>query len=414
MSLPQTTQPSNDPAPTTRPATASSGPLKLRDTGSPDIQSLPSRSIGPLALYRLYVTQGRLDEDPEQLRAAARLDQLWQALIDRANGPGPSRSMLGRLLGRCPRSTAPRGVYLVGQVGRGKSMLMDLFFEQAPGTSKRRVHFHRFMQEAHARVHALKRAQPDLADPIPVLADAIASETMLLCFDEFQVNDIADAMILGRLFDALFLRGVVVVTTSNTVPGQLFQNRPGADAFKPFIARLDQELDTVLLDSPRDYRRGGIRGVATWHAPADHRAEQALDAAFERLSNGQATHAETVEVMGRQVPVLIAADGIARFDFEALCAQALGAGDYLALARRYPTMIIDGIPRLGPENFDVARRFIVLVDALYEAKVKLVASAADQPDRIYEHGEGATAFERTASRLEEMQTEAYLALPHLD
>lgn len=410
MSLFQTMQSPDNAASIMNLTTSRPGPLTLRDGCGSD----PELSIGPLALYRTYVTQGRLDEDPEQLRAAARLDQLWQALVARAKTPDISKSLIGRLLGRRTHPVAPRGVYLVGQVGRGKSMLMDLFYEQAPGTSKRRVHFHRFMQEAHARVHALKRAQPGLADPIPVLADAVASEAMLLCFDEFQVNDIADAMILGRLFDALFARGVVVVTTSNTVPGELFQNRPGADAFKPFIARINQELDTVLLNSPRDYRRGGIRGVPTWHAPADLRAEQALDAAFLRLSNGQAPRAETVEVMGRHVPVPIAADGIARFDFEALCAQALGAGDYLALARRYPTMIVDGVPRLGPENFDVARRFIVLVDALYEAKVKLVASAADQPDRIYEHGEGATAFERTASRLEEMQTEAYLALPHLD
>jgi cell division protein ZapE len=292
-------------------------------------------------------------------------------------------------------------------------MLMDLFFEQAPVATKRRIHFHRFMQDAHRRVHAMTQAQPDLADPIPPLADAIAAEATLLCFDEFQVNDIADAMILGRLFDALFARGVVVVATSNTEPGQLFQNRPGADAFKPFIARINAELDTVLLDSPRDYRRGGLRGLPTWHVPADRRAEQALDAAFLRLSAGEAPHAEALEVMGRRIRVPMAAAGVARFDFDALCAQALGAGDYLALANRFPALVIDGIPRLGPENFDLARRFIVLVDALYEARVKLVASAADLPDRIYERGEGASAFERTASRLEEMQTEAYLALPHL-
>ena len=377
----------------------------------PSVQAVTaSQGPGPLGAYRDRGARGLLAEDPEQLRAAARLDELWQALAQRADTPG---SRLSRLLGRRPRHALPRGVYLVGAVGRGKSMLMDLFFAQARMLPKRRIHFHRFMQDIHARIHRLKRAQPTLADPIPPLADAVAAEAALLCFDEFQVNDIADAMILGRLFDALFARGVVIVATSNTPPGQLFQNRPGADAFKPFIARIQQELDTVLLDSPRDYRRGQLRGVLPWHVPADDRAERALDQAFERLAGGETPHAETLEVMGRRLAVPLACAEAARFDFDALCAQALGAGDYLALATRFPSLVLDAIPRLGPENFDLARRFIVLVDALYEARTKLVASAADQPDGIYRRGEGADAFERTASRLEEMQTEAYLALPHL-
>ena len=386
------------------------------DTVAPAFAGPPSDvgPSGPLAAYWRRVRQGRLEEDPAQLRAAARLDLLFQTLLlRRAPAAGMAGTgMLGRLLARRQRPETPRGVYLVGQVGRGKSMLMDLFFEAAPVTAKRRIHFHRFMQDAHQRVHALKRADPNLADPIPPLADAIAAEATLLCFDEFQVNDIADAMILGRLFDALFARGVVVVATSNTRPEDLFQNRPGADAFKPFIARIRREVDTVLLDSPRDYRRGGVRGLPTWHAPADGRAERALDQAFVVMSRGAAPCPDVLEVMGRRVSVPQAAGPVARFDFEQLCGQALGAGDYLALAARFPSLILDGIPRLGPENFDLARRFIVLVDALYEARVKLIASAADQPDRIYERGEGAVAFERTASRLEEMQGEAYLALPH--
>jgi cell division protein ZapE len=365
------------------------------------------QTLGPLFVYRERVSAGLLDEDPVQLRAATRLDRLFRELGEAR----PADSLFGKMFGR--RSVPPRGVYLVGQVGRGKSMLMDLFFEQAPVALKRRIHFHRFMQDAHQQVHALKRDTPGLSDPIPPLAAAVATNASLLCFDEFQVNDIADAMILGRLFDALFARGVVIVATSNTLPDQLFQNRPGADAFRPFIARINQELDTVMLDSPRDYRRGGVRGLSTWHTPADIRAERALDAAFLRLSGGEKPHATSLLVMGRKVPVPMAAGPVARFDFDALCARFLGVGDYLALATCFPSLLIDAVPQLGPENFDVALRFITLVDALYEARVKLIASAADQPDRIYRSGDGAVAFERTASRLEEMQSEAYLALPHL-
>jgi cell division protein ZapE len=298
-------------------------------------------------------------------------------------------------------------------VGRGKSMLMDMFFELAPVARKRRIHFHRFMQEVHAKLHATRRAHPEISDPIPPLAQSIAADAILLCFDEFQINDIADATILGRLFEALFALGVVVVATSNTRPEDLFQNRPGRDAFKPFIAIIRREMDTLTLDGPRDYRRGVIRGLATWYVPANARADDCLDRAFHRLSDGVEPEPVTLPVMGRAFVVRQAAGPVARFDFNDLCGSALGAGDYLALAIRFEALVIDDIPRLGPENFDVARRFIVLVDALYEQKVKLFASAADQPDRIYLRGEGASAFERTASRLEEMQGQAYLDMPHL-
>ncbi len=366
---------------------------------------------GPLAIWRGRVASGALARDPEQERAAARLDRLWGELNVYEPQPASTRGLFGRLRRAPVPAERPRGVYLVGDVGRGKSMLMDLFFEAAPA-AKRRIHFHRFMQDTHARVFALKREMPGISDPIPPLADAVAREATLLCFDEFQVNDIADAMILGRLFEALFARGVVVVATSNTRPEDLFQNRPGADAFKPFIAVLRRELDTVEVASERDYRRRReIRG-ASWVVPADRRGDQALDDAFALLTEGEAARPAVLTVQGRRVAVPLAAAGVARFDFDALCATALGAGDYLEIARHYQTVIIDHVPLLGPDNFDLARRFIVLIDALYEAKVKLFASADAPPDGIYERGDGARAFERTASRLAEMQSREYQALPH--
>jgi len=376
------------------------------DPGVPDPAALlrVPAGTGPLAAYERGVSGGILRADAEQRRAAQRLDVLWRAVgIYRPQPPG--RGLLGGLKARLAKAPPPRprGVYLVGQVGRGKSMLMDLFFGLAPVPHKRRVHFHAFMQETHRRLHAMKKADPSLRDPIPPLAAAIAAEAWLLCFDEFQVNDITDAMILGRLFEYLFAQGVVVVATSNTRPGDLFQNRPGADAFRPFIAILQRELDTLELDSPHDYRRGRQEGTRTWVVPPDGRAERELDAVFTRESGGAAVTPVTLEVMGRQFVVPVAAGDVARCDFAELCDRALGAGDYLALAQRFRVLVLDGVPRLGPENFDVARRFITLVDALYEQKVKFYASAQDMPDRLYERGEGAVAFERTASRLEEMR-----------
>jgi cell division protein ZapE len=269
------------------------------------------------------------------------------------------------------------------------------------------------MQEQHARLHAWKKANPDGADPIPPLADAIAAEAALLCFDEFQVNDIVDAMILGRLFAALFDRGVVVVATSNTAPADLFRGRPGRDAFLPFIALLEQRLDVLVLQGDRDFRRARLRGMAVWHVPTGARSDARLDEAFRQLTGGAPAGPDRLLVMGRRLNVPLAAAGVARFDFSALCGTALGAGDYLALATHFHALVLDAVPRLSPDNFDEARRFIVLVDALYDHRVKLVASADAAPDQLYRRGEGAQAFERTASRLEEMQSQEYLALAHL-
>lgn len=374
-------------------------------------------SQGPLPAYRAKLDAGELLTDPAQALAAERLQALWLRL--RGYDPPPhtpadNHGFLRRLFGRrddIPEEY-PHGLYLVGEVGRGKSMLMDLFFETADVPRKRRVHFHQFMQDAHARMHALRRnGHGD--DPIPVIAEAVASGAALLCFDEFQITDVADATILGRLFQMLFARGTVVVCTSNTRMDDLFLGQPGRDAFLPFIALLKSHLDMIVMHGSRDWRRQKLRGIPTWHVPADARADRALDEAFSELTGGVAPRSERLHVMGHSVQVPLAASGVARFDFEALCGQPLGAGDYLALATHYQAVVLDGVPRLSPNNYDMARRFIVLVDALYEHRVKLVASADAPPDALYERGEGAKAFERTASRLEEMQSRDYLALPHL-
>ena len=366
---------------------------------------------GPLPAFRAMVAAGELAPDPAQDHAAERLQQLWQRLRGYDPAPRVAAGLFSRLLRPAPEP--PHGLYLVGEVGRGKSMLMDLFFAAADVRRKQRIHFHRFMQNVHLRLHGFKRAHPEIDDPIPPLADSIAREAALLCFDEFQVNDIADAMILGRLFQALFERGVVVVATSNIAPDDLFRDRPGRDAFLPFIALIKQRMDIEMMDAGRDFRRSRLRGMRTWLVPADARADAELDRAFVELTAGAEGKPETLWVMGRRFVVPLAAEGVARFDFATLCGTALGAGDYLALAARFHTLILDGIPRLSPANFDKARRFIVLIDTLYDHRVKLLASADAMPDELYQRGDNAQMFERTASRLDEMQSQDWLELEHI-
>jgi len=375
---------------------------------------------GPLPNYRALVASGALAPDTAQAMAAEKMQDLWRRLrgYDPKAGSPETPGLLSRLFGRqkpveeAPEGT-PQGLYLVGEVGRGKSMLMDLFFACAEVPRKRREHFHQFMQTCHRRIHAWKTANPRGEDPIQPLADSIVAEAALLCFDEFQVHDITDAMILGRLFEALFARGVVVVATSNTAPDNLFKGKPGRDAFLPFIALIKKRIEVLHLDAARDYRRERIRGMPTWHVPADGRAERALDAAFLELTGEATAPPAALTVLGRQVVIPQAARGVARADFESLCGNHLGPADFLALATHYHSLVLDAVPRLGPENFDKARRFITLVDTLYEHRCKLVASAAAAPDTLYERGENAAMFERTASRLMEMQSQDYLALPHL-
>ncbi len=364
--------------------------------------------------YRARVARGDLQPDPAQEEVASKLDGLAAALAaDEADGP----SLLGRLFGAKP-DAPPRGLYIVGDVGRGKTMLMDLFHDGAAVEPKRRVHFHAFMADVHARIHAWrearKRGEARGDDPIPPVANAIAAEARLLCFDEFAVNDIADTMILGRLFTALFADRVVVVATSNVMPEDLYRDGLNRTLFLPFIALLGQRMETVRLDAARDFRYSRLTEAATWFTPADEVARTALDRAFRGLTGEARGRPARIPLLGREIVVPEAAGDVARFPFAALCDAPLGAVDVLAIARRYGTVLVDGIRVMGADERDVVKRFINLVDTFYDEQVKLIASAEAEPAGLYDAPDGREIFEfsRTVSRLAEMRSEQYLALPH--
>jgi len=373
----------------------------------------------PIAIYRAQVAEGVLTRDASQELAAEKLQSLHHALARYEPGAvGGWKARLG-LAGQAQEPLL--GLYLFGGVGRGKSMLMDLFFKlvEVPGGRKRRVHFHAFMIEVHERLHAWRQTnhEKDESDPLPKLAADIAGDTWLICFDEFQVTNVADAMILGRLFEALFDLGVVVVATSNRPPDDLYKDGLQRARFLPFIALLKEKLDILHLAGETDYRTTRLGDMDVYFTPPDAAADGALDAAFHRLTEDEA--GERVEVgpvtltaQGRELEVPCAARGTARFTFEDLCGRPLGAGDYLALAQEFHTVILSGIPAMGPENRDLAARFGTLIDALYEHRVKLVCSAAAVPNGLYPAGDQSFEFQRTASRLIEMQTKEYKALEH--
>ncbi|HMB78217.1 MAG TPA: cell division protein ZapE, partial [Kiloniellaceae bacterium] len=307
------------------------------------------------------------------------------------------------------RADPPQGLYIFGGVGTGKSMLMDIFFESAPVEKKRRVHFHAFMLEVQERLHAWRqKSRGEKSDPLPVLAADLAEETWLLCFDEFHVVNIADAMILGRLFEALFACGVVVVATSNWPPERLYEGGLQREHFEPFIALLKERLDVLLLDGGIDYRMDRLKSIAVYHAPLGRAAAKALDRAFEQLTEGAEAAPEKVTYKGREIPVATAARGVARFSFEELCERPLGAGDYLQIADRYHSVILADVPKLNAERRNEARRFMALIDVLYEKQIHLVMSADAPPEGLYPRGDGAFEFERTVSRLQEMRSSEYL------
>lgn len=371
-----------------------------------------------LETYRGKVAAGELAEDPAQALAVEKLELLSHRLVHYR--PGGEDSWLQKLSFGRRREPAPQGLYVFGDVGRGKSMLMDLFFEAAPVEKKRRVHFHAFMQEVHAEIFRYRQLPADDPekkrggdDPIRPTAKKIAQAAWLLCFDEFQVSDVADAMILGRLFEKLFDRGVVVVTTSNRAPDDLYKGGLNRQLFLPFIALLKQKLDVLQLAAERDYRLQRLKASPVWFSPLSARSTLALD----RVWNLQTDEAEgspmELELLGRRLKVPVQARGVARFTFGDLCEQPLGPADFLAIARSFHTVMIDGIPVLSPALRNEAKRFVTLVDALYEAKAKLVATADAPPERLYPEGDGAFEFQRCVSRLNEMQSEDYRALPHI-
>ncbi len=388
--------------------------------------------LTPTEYYNQMAAEGEIRPDEEQLRVLTHLDRLYHDFVDYPELADHSKGLsikswrLSNIFGK-KNIKPPKGLYLYGGVGRGKSMLMDLFYDCAPVKAKKRVHFHDFMLDIHARLKVWRgMSQKERAatgarvtgdDPIVPVARMLAQEATLLCFDEMQITDIADAMVIARLFGEMLDRGVVVIATSNRIPNDLYKDGLNRPLFMPFINRIEQDFDVVPLDGPTDYRLNRMQGLQTYYHPVDQVSTDALSAAFFRLTdrNVEDRHkvpTDEVEVQGRKVFVPKAARGVAVFSFKRLCAAALWAGDYLAIARRYHTIIMVAVPKLGTHNRNEAKRFVTFIDALYEHGVKFLCSAEVGPAELYTEGDGAFEFERTVSRLMEMQSQDYLARGH--
>jgi len=366
--------------------------------------------------YQAQLSSGAIEPDPAQARAVEAFSLLEQNLA--GYKPPKKQGLFGRLFKSDKDVAPPKGLYVHGEVGRGKTMLMDLFFDSCPVTFKRRAHFHEFMAEVHERIYSYRQniARGELADAdvVALTAHAIFEEAWLLCFDEFHVTDIADAMILGRLFTKLFELGTVVVATSNVAPDDLYRGGLNRALFLPFIGQIKHRMEVLRLDARTDFRLEKLAGMKTWLVPADDAATAAMDKVWARMTGGAPGHPRDISIKGRILHVPKSDHHVARFSFADLCAKPLAATDYLRLAHEYHTIMIDRVPAMDLGQRNEAKRFITLIDTLYDNAVKLMATAAADPTELYRAGEGIEAmeFQRTASRLIEMGSESYLALPH--
>jgi cell division protein ZapE len=375
--------------------------------------SPPSASFR--AHYQALVSSGAIEPDPAQ----AEIVEAFAALEERLAKYKPPRKngLLGRLFAD-KNGGPPRGLYIHGDVGRGKTMLMDLFFQQSPVEHKRRAHFHEFMADVHERIYGFRQniARGEIADGdvIGLTAASIFDHAWLLCFDEFHVTDIADAMILGRLFSKLFELGTVVVATSNVAPDDLYKGGLNRALFLPFIAQISDHMDVLRLDARTDFRLEKLAGVKMWLVPANRAADAALDKAWVKMTGNAPCKPRDISIKGRILHVPCSAHGVARFSFADICEKPLAASDYLRLAHDYHTIIIDHIPVMDYAERNAAKRFIALIDTLYDNAVKLMASAEADPVSLYVATDGneANEFKRTSSRLIEMSSESYLARPH--
>ena len=386
-------------------------------SAGPEDSAPKGGAAGPLAAYRTLLTDAAegIIADPDQEAAAARLQALHDRLAAGLAAPAPARRSFN-LFARAAREAAdsPRGVYIHGGVGRGKSMLMDIFFDAAPVAPKRRVHNHHVMQEAHGEINrALVSGQESGGDGGLVrYAQRLAEGARLLCFDDFHVTDIGDAMVLGPLFTALIEAGVIVVMTSNRAPDNLYENGINRARFVPFIELVKARLELVALDGPTDYRTRFISRSRLYHSPLSTEATAELEGMFRHLNDGIPSEPEFFTVQGRTLTLARTARGVAMASFDELCARPLGPADYIALQAAFHTVILSDIPRMGPDMRNEAKRFVTLIDVLYEHRVNFICSAAAEPDALYPEGSGAFEFARTVSRLKEMQGAEYIAETH--